>query len=365
MYTKNILIVAGGSGTRMGASIPKQFLVLEGKPILAHTLEKFQEYAPNIYLVLPKNNIRQWQEILTQYAIITPHTIVEGGNTRQQSVQNGLQAIPNTHHTISYIAIHDAVRPFLTAQFIQHCFQEAILHGNAVPSIASKDSTRLLLPDNTSKIIDRNQVQLVQTPQIFLLEEIKKAHTLLTPALLQYITDDASVYESTLQKKIHLIEGESCNIKITYPSDLPSNVPSSPPRIVYTCAAVVRRGQEILVQEKYDMLQKQIFYHLITTEIQFGHKATESITVEVKKQINADFSSTNVPIIVEKFLDEETKPCHEIITLYEGKINPRFYELDTFSFIKEKNIKAIWINPITNQQKLRCSTPILDYILMV
>ena len=74
-----------------------------------------------------------------------------------------------------------------------------------------------------------------------------------------------------------------------------------------------------------------------------------------------------MPIIVENFLDEETKPCHEIITVYEGKINPHFYELDTFSFIKEKNIKAIWINSttITNQQKLRCSTPILDYILMV
>lgn len=210
-FKKIVVIVAGGNGLRMESDLPKQFLLLKGKPLLWHSIKAFIDAynTIKIILVLPKAYIKKGEEIIKEFK--TEIIIVEGGETRFHSVQNGLQHVNDK----AIVWVHDAVRCLLTVDLIEKCYDKAIEKGNAVPAVAATDSLRII-KDEKNKIIDRNNVRIIQTPQAF------KAHILLTAFRLPYkesFTDEASVVEAS-GNEIFLIEGEYNNIKITRPIDL-------------------------------------------------------------------------------------------------------------------------------------------------
>jgi len=208
-----VLIVAGGSGKRMGLETPKQFLELAGRPVLMHTIERFKAFndAIEIITVLPENQLRHWIELQRKYSFSVPHTLVKGGAHRFFSVKNGLKFV----NSPGLVAIHDGVRPFVTIDTINRCFETAGTLGNAIPSICSTESVRILT-DKGSMPVNRMNVRQIQTPQVFSAELIKKAY------LQEYkpeFTDDATVLEQ-MGEKINLIDGNRENIKITNPEDL-------------------------------------------------------------------------------------------------------------------------------------------------
>lgn len=208
-----VVIVAGGSGKRMGAEIPKQFMVLAGRPLLMHTIERFKAFSQSIEIitVLPENQLRHWIELQKQYSFTIPQTIVKGGSTRFQSVKNGLKFVK----VPGIVAIHDGVRPFVSLETINRCFSTAEKLGNAIPAISPVESLRIVT-DSGSRPVNRFTVKQIQTPQVFNAELIKKAY------LQEYkpeYSDDATVLENT-GEKINLIEGNRENIKITNPEDL-------------------------------------------------------------------------------------------------------------------------------------------------
>ena len=209
-----IIIVAGGSGTRMGSDIPKQFLPLLGKPILIHTIRAFLDlpFISEIILVLPVSQVLVWLELCKKYQFNIKHTVVEGGETRFQSVSNGLAKVIDSN---ALIAIHDGVRPLVSREVIERCFQEAEKYGNAIPAIKPLETVRFCKESSTIPV-DREKVLLIQTPQVFKSSIIKKCYqTLWQPSF----TDDASVVEHA-GNQIHLVEGNRENIKITTPQDL-------------------------------------------------------------------------------------------------------------------------------------------------
>lgn len=208
---KYALIVAGGKGLRMGAEIPKQFLLLHGKPVLMHTIEAFAAITDiRIVLVLPQSQMSYWQELITKYSFIIPHALVSGGDTRFQSVKNGLSAVSE-----GLVAIHDGVRPVISHELLNNAYDTCQLKGNAVLAVRLKDSIREVdLLGN--KNVNRNNYYLIQTPQVFQSSEIIAAYQ---QAEHDNFTDDASVLES-VGAKIHLVEGSYSNIKITTPEDL-------------------------------------------------------------------------------------------------------------------------------------------------
>jgi 2-C-methyl-D-erythritol 4-phosphate cytidylyltransferase len=208
-----VVIVAGGSGKRMGAEIPKQFLELAGKPVLMHTIERFKSFnsAIEIITVLPENQLRYWIDLQEKYSFSVPHTLVKGGSHRFFSVRNGLKFV----NVPGLVAIHDGVRPFVSIDTIKRCFDTAEKLGNAIPSISPTESLRILT-DDSSIPINRLHVKQIQTPQVFNAGLIKKAY------LQEYspeFSDDATVLEKT-GEKINLIDGNRENIKITNPEDL-------------------------------------------------------------------------------------------------------------------------------------------------
>jgi len=208
-----VVIVAGGSGKRMGADIPKQFLKLAGRPVLMHTIERFKSFndAIEIITVLPENQLRYWVDLQKKHSFDVPHTLVKGGLHRFISVKNGLKFV----NTPSLVAIHDGVRPFVTVDTIKRCFETAEKLGNAIPAVSPSDSLRMLT-DKGSMPLNRMHVKQIQTPQVFNAELIKKAY------LQEYITeftDDATVLEKT-GEKINMVDGNRENIKITNPEDL-------------------------------------------------------------------------------------------------------------------------------------------------
>ena len=210
---KYIIIVAGGSGSRMGSATPKQFLELLGLPILMHTLKKFQQSISDreIILALPEKEQSTWQSLCEKYHFDVPHQIVNGGESRFHSVQNALQKVKEK----SIVAIHDGVRPLVSKTVINNCIQSAEKFGAAIPTLPMQDSIRKI-SDNGSQIADRSQFVLVQTPQCF------QSEVILTAYQQEYqnsFTDDASVVEQ-LGHKIYLVEGNKENIKITTPEDL-------------------------------------------------------------------------------------------------------------------------------------------------
>lgn len=208
------LIVAGGIGKRMGSDIPKQFMLLDKRPILMHTIERFATLPvpPRIVVVLPSEQIRQWEKLCQEYGFSTKHRIVSGGATRFESVNNGLQLVPSDS---SLVAIHDGVRPFIPHSLIERCYQLAEQKGTAVPVIHPIESVRLL-SGKTSRQFPRNQTFLVQTPQVFKAKLIKRSYRI---PFSDEFTDDASVAENA-GIPITLTEGTRENIKITTPFDL-------------------------------------------------------------------------------------------------------------------------------------------------
>ena len=208
-----VVIVAGGTGKRMGAEIPKQFLELAGRPVLMHTIERFRSFndAIEIVTVLPENQLRHWLELQEKHSFKISQTLVKGGLARFFSVRNGLKFV----NTPGLVAIHDGVRPFVSIDTIKRCFDTAEKLGNAIPAISPTESLRILT-DQGSLPVNRFQVKQIQTPQVFNAELIKKAY------LQEYspeFTDDATVLEKT-GARINLIEGNRENIKITNPEDL-------------------------------------------------------------------------------------------------------------------------------------------------
>ena len=209
------IIVAGGSGSRMKSNIPKQFLLLNNRPILMRTIDAFLSYSKiiSIVLVLPQEEFRSWNALCAKYNFTYPHKLVSGGSSRTQSVRNGLDAIEQLD---SLVAIHDGVRPLVRPEIISASFSLAQIHGSAVASTRLKESIRIVDKDKT-RSIDRSRYRSIQTPQTFVTKHIKSAYGNLTS--LKDFTDDASVAEQN-GLKISLFEGSYENIKITTPEDL-------------------------------------------------------------------------------------------------------------------------------------------------
>ncbi|HPI69134.1 MAG TPA: 2-C-methyl-D-erythritol 4-phosphate cytidylyltransferase [Bacteroidales bacterium] len=207
------VIVAAGSGTRMGTDIPKQFLELAGKPVLMHTIERFLTFSNSIHIitVLPGEYLEFWDQLKKKYTFTLPHIIVRGGETRFISVRNGLEYVDDD----ALVAVHDAVRPLVSIGTIKRCFETAGEYGNAIPVISPSDTLRIVNEEN-SKPVDRLLVKQIQTPQVFHSRLLKKAYC---QSYLPEFTDDATVLEKT-GEKIRLVDGNRENIKITNPEDL-------------------------------------------------------------------------------------------------------------------------------------------------
>ncbi len=210
---KIAVIVAGGSGSRMNNAVPKQFLLLDGKPVLYYTLRTFLDAYPDmeIILVLPEEHVASGQEIIDAFFDYERIQITVGGRTRFHSVQNGLKLVEEE----SIVFVHDAVRCLATTSLVQRCYEAAAENGSAIPVIDSRDSIRVLTAEG-NEALERSTVKLVQTPQTF--------HSkILLPAFnIDYkdrFTDEATVVEA-FGMKVQLVEGEVSNIKITQPSDL-------------------------------------------------------------------------------------------------------------------------------------------------
>lgn len=208
------IIVAGGSGSRMKSELPKQFLLLNNKPVLFYTIEAFynSDLKPEIILVLNSEYHKYWSDLCTQYNFQIPHKIANNGEQRFHSVKNALKLIEDNE---SIIAVHDAVRPIISNELITRSFDLAKQHNAVIPVVTSKDSVRIKQEEHTVAV-NREDILLVQTPQTFKSDLLKKAY--LQPFNSTF-TDDASVVEKT-GKSIFITEGDYKNIKITYPEDL-------------------------------------------------------------------------------------------------------------------------------------------------
>lgn len=210
---KTAIIVAGGTGQRMGTTLPKQFLAIEGKSILLHTIGQFATaFADiNFIIVLPADYIQDGKALITSSGLSQSFQFVAGGDTRFQSVKNGLAQADSA----SVVFVHDAVRCLLTPDLIQRCYQQAVEKGSAIPAVSSTDTIRIL-EGNQHHVVDRANVMMIQTPQTFNAALLKKAFE---QAYQPSFTDEANVLEAS-GKEVYLIEGEYENIKITRPLDL-------------------------------------------------------------------------------------------------------------------------------------------------
>ena len=210
---KYAIIVAGGIGTRMGQDLPKQFILLDGKPILFYTIKTFLESFDDmkVILVLPETHIAAGQEIIDAYFGYQRIQFCTGGDTRFHSVQSGLKMVQEE----AIIFVHDAVRCLLTTDLVKRCYAAAVETGSAVPVVACTDSVRLV-KDNENEFLPRQDVKLVQTPQVFHSQILQPAYNI---DHKEKYTDEASVVDA-FGMKLTLVEGEESNIKITTPKDL-------------------------------------------------------------------------------------------------------------------------------------------------
>lgn len=210
---KYVLIVAGGKGVRMKSDTPKQFVELNNRPLLIHTIDAFSSafQSDHLVLVIPNGYINYWKELCAEHQFHTPHNIIEGGPHRFHSVKRGLTMIPAN----ALVAIHDSVRPFVSKELIDKGFSIATKKGNAIPAMAISESIREV-SGSLSKAVNRDRYRKIQTPQFFHASLIKKAYE---RPFNENFTDDATVLESSGQQ-IYLFDGEPSNIKITTPDDL-------------------------------------------------------------------------------------------------------------------------------------------------
>ena len=209
----HVIIVAGGSGARMQTAVPKQFLLLNGLPVLMHTIAKFYSALPDapLILVLPQEHLLLWEDLRVEHAFHIPHRVVEGGQTRFHSVKNGLAYVQD-----GWVAVHDGVRPLVSSDTILRSFEAAQKTGAAVPVLLVNESTREVLPDGNNAALNRTALRTVQTPQCFDALKLKQAFEQEYSSLF---TDDASVMEAA-GFRITLVEGNAENIKLTRPVDL-------------------------------------------------------------------------------------------------------------------------------------------------
>lgn len=207
------IIVAGGKGTRIRSAVPKQYIELCGLPILMHSIDAFYRYSTEVtlILVLPKDDRPMWRGLCEKYNFQRPYLLQDGGETRFQSVRNGLRLIDGE----GLVAIHDGVRPLVSEDIIGASFRLAAVHQSAVASVRLKESIRITDQDKT-KAVDRSKYRLIQTPQTFLVSLIKPAYEIREE---ESMTDDASVAEHA-GHRISLFEGSYENLKITTQEDL-------------------------------------------------------------------------------------------------------------------------------------------------
>ena len=207
---KTALIVAGGSGQRLGEKTPKQFLLIKSKPILMHTIEKFS-HLDKIIVVISKNYTNEWMNLCKLHNFKVDHKLVEGGGNRFESVKNGLQHINHT----DVVLIHDGVRPLISKKTINNLIEKVATNKGVLPVLPISESIRKV-NQNSSNSLNRKNYFIAQTPQCFMFKEILEAYN---QKYKDEFTDDASVFEA-IGGKIITIEGEKANIKITYPVDL-------------------------------------------------------------------------------------------------------------------------------------------------
>ena len=209
-----VIFVAGGTGTRMGSALPKQFLALNNTPILIHTLRNFFSFNRNfeMVVVMHYDYISFWKDLYLQFENVPEHTVVAGGEERFHSVKNGIEAVSNN---VQYIAIHDAVRPLVSHETLTRCFNALNEHSAVVPAIPINDSIREVHGD-LNKSVDRTLYKRIQTPQCFESNVLKEAYS---KPFSPLFTDDASVVEAN-GHSVFLVEGNLENIKITSPIDL-------------------------------------------------------------------------------------------------------------------------------------------------
>ncbi len=210
---RGCIIVAGGNGSRMESDLPKQFLLLDGLPVLMHTILNFHNFdaAMQLVVVLPTDQIQGWEALCLKYHFDIPHQLATGGETRFLSVKNGLAMVSQC----DLIAVHDGVRPLVSRETVIRCFETAELKGAAIPVLPANESVRQGTMDD-SVPVDRSQYFMVQTPQVFKASHILESYN--QPWIAEF-TDDASVVENA-GVKVHLVTGNRENIKITFPEDL-------------------------------------------------------------------------------------------------------------------------------------------------
>jgi 2-C-methyl-D-erythritol 4-phosphate cytidylyltransferase len=208
------IIVAGGSGSRMQSAMPKQFLLLCGRPVLMHTFDAFYSstYKPEVIVVLNAAYHDLWKELCATHNFTLAHTLIAGGKTRFHSVKNAVDLITDTN---VLIAVHDAVRPIVSTAIIDEAYRCAGTNGSAITAVKSRDSIRQL-KGNASVSLVRDEIYLVQTPQTFQSGLLKQAYE---QPYNDHFTDDASVVEQA-GHQVSLIEGSYSNIKITFPEDI-------------------------------------------------------------------------------------------------------------------------------------------------
>ena len=218
------IIVAGGKGLRMGGDIPKQFIPVNGMPVLMHTIRRFREFDPqmHIVLVLPKDHQDYWRQLCNEYRFTDRHDIADGGSTRFHSSQNGIMALAEAPDS-DIVAIHDGVRPLVSVETIGRCFTVAAESGAAIPVLPVIDTLRYVGHADENGVnteqghnVLRSDYRVVQTPQTFRLALLRRAFT---QPFSERFTDDASVVEA-LGEKVTMVDGNRENIKITTPYDL-------------------------------------------------------------------------------------------------------------------------------------------------
>ena len=210
-----VIIVAGGKGLRMGSELPKQFMPIGGKPVLMYTIEQFLKYSPdiNIIVVLPRNQQEFWNKLCEEHNFNIPHTIADGGESRFESSKNGLSLIPDNEQGV--VAFHDGVRPFVSIDVIERCFDAARDDYAAIPVMTVTDTLRYVDRGHGHNV-ERNNFRSVQTPQVF---DISLAKQAFDQPYRPSFTDDATVIES-LGCQVSMVEGNRENIKLTTPFDL-------------------------------------------------------------------------------------------------------------------------------------------------
>ncbi|MFZ1237249.1 MAG: 2-C-methyl-D-erythritol 4-phosphate cytidylyltransferase [Prevotella sp.] len=211
-----IIIVAGGKGARMGTDLPKQFLAVGGRPMLMHTIQRFYDYDSklNIILVLPHEQQEYWRQLCENNQFEIKHTVVDGGATRFESSKNGLAVIPDDADGV--VGIHDGVRPFVSFETIERCYETARDEYAVIPVMPVTDTLRYIDSQGGGKNVLRSDYRIVQTPQTFDINLVKKAFEL---PYQESFTDDASVVEA-LGCTVGMVDGNRENIKITTPFDL-------------------------------------------------------------------------------------------------------------------------------------------------